>query len=272
MAEDLEQTAWWTTDHELIREFAEAHDARPTLAARDAEPPELRVETDDDYAGDPVAWDRFFAQFDDQDQALYYRGPAVVESNDPERAWNVVDRRSVDDRFAADENTEQPPETETNQLALSDTGEAEPVTYERTDTDEPTREAVHEASTADLGDDAAGPTAAADQLVVDAIRAHRHGVGDDGDGDEHVVLKNAGEAGLDLSGWLVGNGDGERYRLPDGIGLAPGETLTVHRGAGTDGDGDLYWGLEESVWSADGGSVVVETPDGRRAVEQSYST
>jgi micrococcal nuclease len=88
--------------------------------------------------------------------------------------------------------------------------------------------------------------------------------------DEYVVLQNAGDEPVDLSGWTVSDEVGQSYAFPDGATLAPGATLTLYTGSGTDGDGDYHWGRGRPVWNNDGDTVIVRDADGRVVVSRSY--
>ncbi|NHN48648.1 MBL fold metallo-hydrolase [Halostella sp. JP-L12] len=88
--------------------------------------------------------------------------------------------------------------------------------------------------------------------------------------DEYVVLENAGDETLDLSGWTISDGSGETYRIPDGVALDPGETVTVHSGDGTDSETDLYWDAGRPVWNNGGDTVTIRNDEGERVVRRSY--
>ena len=50
--------------------------------------------------------------------------------------------------------------------------------------------------------------------------------------DEHVLLRNDGNAAVDLSGWQVLDDDGDGLMIPSRVVLAPGETFAVGSGTG----------------------------------------
>jgi hypothetical protein len=264
-----DDTEWWTTDHRLVREWAQAHDAEPVVVER-ADDPALELQTDPgDEPGERVPWQAFFERFEEQSRALLYRNPGASEGAGTDRPWELIDRDAVPDHLAAAEKTEPPADLDSDQLALSDTGEGEPVAFDRTEdasstgTDEPV-------GTAATKDDARGATAATDSLALDTIREHSPALGELGEGDESVTVRNEGERPLDLSGWTVGNDAGRSYRIPESVTLDPGEHLTVHRGTGTDTGTDLYWDADDPVWPNRGGTVVVETPSGDHVIEATY--
>ncbi|WP_435178718.1 lamin tail domain-containing protein [Halorussus sp. AFM4] len=112
-----------------------------------------------------------------------------------------------------------------------------------------------------------GPTAPLDLAAV-----HADAAGDETENlnDEYVVLRNAGDRPLDLSGWTVTDEAGHEYRFPAGATLGPGETLTLRTGSGRDGGGEYYWGAGAPVWNNAGDTVFVRTDEGRLVLEAEY--
>jgi competence protein ComEC len=137
-------------------------------------------------------------------------------------------------------------------------GNADPLTV-RTDGEETTD-----------GDEEAGDGEASSSLVVAEI--HADAAGHDGENlnDEYVVFRNDGDETLDLSGWTVSDEVDHTYTFPEGITLEPGETLTLHTGGGTDGDGHYYWGSGRPIWNNGGDTVFVRTDEGTLVLEVSY--
>ncbi|MEF8801354.1 MAG: lamin tail domain-containing protein [Halolamina sp.] len=121
--------------------------------------------------------------------------------------------------------------------------------------------------------DTATATIAEGDIPLRVSEIHADAEGDDRENrnDEYVVLKNIGDEELELSGWTVSDEADHTYTVPDGTSLAPGETLTLHTGSGTDGDGHLYWGAGSPVWNNAGDTVTVRTASGEIAAERSYS-
>jgi len=107
-------------------------------------------------------------------------------------------------------------------------------------------------------------------LVVAEV--HEDAAGDDRENlnDEYVVLENAGEEPIDLSGWTISDAADKTYRFPDGFVLDPGERVTVHTGSGEDTATDLYWGAGSPVWNNDGDTVTVRTADGEVVARETY--
>ena len=67
--------------------------------------------------------------------------------------------------------------------------------------------------------------------------------------DEWVEIANSGMAIQDFTFWKLIDEGNNTYDFPGGFVLVPEATVKVHSMAGNDTDTDLYWGLEESVWS-----------------------
>jgi len=107
---------------------------------------------------------------------------------------------------------------------------------------------------------------------LELARVNADAAGDDGENlnDEYVVFENAGSDALDLSGWTVADEADKRYVIPDGVTLAPGETLTLYTGSGADTDRELYWGAGSPVWNNAGDTVFVTTATGERVLAESY--
>lgn len=109
-----------------------------------------------------------------------------------------------------------------------------------------------------------------ESLTVEEI--HADAAGDDRDNltDEYVVFSNTGDAVIDLSGWTVRDEAGKTYTFPDGVDVAPGESLTLHTGSGTDTESDLYWGMGSPVWNNAGDTVIVTNSEGTEILRESY--
>jgi len=109
-----------------------------------------------------------------------------------------------------------------------------------------------------------------DSLAV--VRVHADARGDEATNlnDEYVVFRNAGDRTIDISGWVVSDEADHRYAFPAGTELAPGETLTLHTGRGTDGDGDYYWNADAPVWNNAGDTVFVRDADESLVLEVEY--
>ena len=129
-----------------------------------------------------------------------------------------------------------------------------------------------DADDADDSDGGDGDSSTDSGGALAVVEVNADAAGDDRDNlnDEYVVFENAGTEALDLSGWTVEDEAGKRYLVPDGVTLAPGETLTLRTGSGTDADGELYWDAGSPVWNNGGDTVIVENATGDRVLTESY--
>jgi competence protein ComEC len=126
--------------------------------------------------------------------------------------------------------------------------------------------------TATVATDGGTPTVTATPEALNVAQINADAEGDDRENlnDEYIVLKNTGAEPLDLSGWTVADEAGRTYTVPDGFTLAPGTTVTLHTGSGTDTDTDLYWGSGSPIWNNGGDTVIISTPNGTVVLEETY--
>jgi endonuclease YncB( thermonuclease family) len=62
-------------------------------------------------------------------------------------------------------------------------------------------------------------------------------------GEWFKILNESPTQSISLGKWWVRDADHRRYNIPAGTVVAPGETLTVYAGRGTNHGNSLYWGL-----------------------------
>jgi hypothetical protein len=67
---------------------------------------------------------------------------------------------------------------------------------------------------------------------------------------ETIVLTNVGQV-VNLAGWTLSDGTGNRYTFPDVTIFADAE-IRLHTRAGTNTPSDLYWGQSATRWSKTG--------------------
>ena len=65
---------------------------------------------------------------------------------------------------------------------------------------------------------------------------------------EYIVLKNTGDSILNTEGWTIKDSGTNIYRFGTHT-LAPGSSIVLFSGKGTDGDGLLYWNSSKPVWN-----------------------
>lgn len=273
-----------TTDRQRIVTWAEQREAVPVRT----DPPDGEVPLDvvPDPAGTPgeeIPWQEFFERFELEGAVFRYREAAGAEGDG--RACEVVRRKSLDDREAVDGKTEAPDEVESEPIAASDTGEGEPVIFDRVEEEDgnaaedvpdrgtggtpgPKVDAEQWTEDGDEGDTAMSESARSAEepaIVLDEVYEDPAGLDSDPDA-EYVVFENAGEEPVDLGGWTVENDGGRSYVFPAEFTLDGGDRVTLHGGRGRDTDADLHWGADESVWDPTGDTVELRTPAGDRVI------
>jgi endonuclease YncB( thermonuclease family) len=72
---------------------------------------------------------------------------------------------------------------------------------------------------------------------------------------EWVKLQNLSTTTtLSLKGWWIRTADYPRFHFPAGTKIAPGETLTIYTGKGTDTEKSVHWGRDKPQYENPGGS------------------
>lgn len=132
-----------------------------------------------------------------------------------------------------------------------------------TPTDAPT-----ESPTPTQTDEPSAP--AAEALVVDAVHEDASGNDHENENDEWVRFRNTADGPLDISGWTVADEAGHTYRVPEGTTLAPGATVTLYTGSGSDSADSLYWGSDAAIWNNGGDTIVVRTANGETVIRHEY--
>jgi len=79
---------------------------------------------------------------------------------------------------------------------------------------------------------------------------------------EYVVLENADDAGIDLTGWQLRDESTSNRFVFDRFALGPDDEVTVYVGCGQNSEAAVYWCSEGPVWSNDGETVMLLGPDG----------
>lgn len=267
MGED--STEWQTTvNHDLIRDWAAVREAVPVVVEESGGRAELRIETEDDAGGERLSWERFFELFESERLAFRYR--ERKSQGELQEEYELV-RRDSHEREIAEDKTTEPRAVESDELVTSDTGDSEPAIYDRVESGQSDADDVEGAATSTpMSESARGSVDAAEAIVLDEI--HESAVGPDEwqGSDEYVVLENAGEVPVDLSGCVVENEIGQSYQFSEDTVLQPGEQVVLHSGAGEDTDEHRYWNAEASVWRDQGDTVLVKTAAGERILSETY--
>jgi hypothetical protein len=118
--------------------------------------------------------------------------------------------------------------------------------------------------------DACGPPAAPSSI---AVEVHANAEGDDNTNlnDEWVRFTNTGDGSLDLEGWGVKDESAIHRHTFGPLVLAPGASVTLRTGCGTDAEADVFWCQQGSaVWNNDGDTVFLLDPVGNIVVADRY--
>jgi competence protein ComEC len=109
--------------------------------------------------------------------------------------------------------------------------------------------------------------------ALELADVHADADGDDRENlnDEYIILENTGSDTLDLSGWTITDAADHTYTIPDGTTLAPGDTVTIHSGSGSDTASDLYWGSGTPIWNNGGDTVTVRNSQGDVVLNETYA-
>lgn len=85
---------------------------------------------------------------------------------------------------------------------------------------------------------------------------------------EHVEITNTGPIPIELGGWSLHDGSGDRYTFENGT-LASGESVKVYSADAYD-DCETYCWSSTYVWSQDGDTARLDDPNGDRVDSYSY--
>lgn len=106
-------------------------------------------------------------------------------------------------------------------------------------------------------------------VVISDVHADAEGADGENLNDEYVVVTNRGDESVDLSGWTLTEAAGRTYTFAEGTTLAAGASVTVHVGAGEDGDGHRYWGRSSPLLNNGGETVTLRDASGEVIAERS---
>ncbi|MFC7076935.1 lamin tail domain-containing protein [Haloarcula halophila] len=112
-------------------------------------------------------------------------------------------------------------------------------------------------------------TAGESELAITALAYDAPGNDNENLNAESVTVTNRGDESLSLDGWTVSDEAAHRYTFAD-LTLAPGASVTLHTGSGTDTETDRYWGRDGAVWNNGGDTVTVRDASGTVVLERSY--
>lgn len=85
--------------------------------------------------------------------------------------------------------------------------------------------------------------------------------------NEAVSIANFGDRQVGLQGWALADQAGHEYTFGQVTLFGEGAAILVHTETGQDGASDLFWGLEEAIWST--GETVTLT-DAEGTIQATY--
>ena len=88
---------------------------------------------------------------------------------------------------------------------------------------------------------------------------------------EWVQIHNFGVKPWTLTGWLIRDVTGYKYRFPDGFTVEPGATVTIHTGSGKNRPLHLYWGQGSYIWNNTGDKATLKNASGKVVDTCAYS-
>ena len=90
--------------------------------------------------------------------------------------------------------------------------------------------------------------------------------------NEYVSIVNEGYGRVSVSSWTVRDeSTSNRFTIPSGTVLAPGDTLTIITGCDGGPEGAVHWCSDQPVWSNSGDTVIVTDTLGNAVIWYTYS-
>lgn len=68
--------------------------------------------------------------------------------------------------------------------------------------------------------------------------------------EEALSIANLGSRAVALQGWTLSDPEGREYTFGQVTLFGDGAAILIHTEAGPNGPSDLYWGLEQAIWSS----------------------
>jgi len=109
-------------------------------------------------------------------------------------------------------------------------------------------------------------------IAVDPDCSQFNAPGNDHDNrnEEYVCFTNRGTGPVDMSGWRVTDEGNHSYRFPAEFALAPGSSVRLRTGSGTNSATDLYWNSDRAIWNNKGDTVSLYDAQGQEVARYSY--
>jgi len=128
---------------------------------------------------------------------------------------------------------------------------------------------------ADAGDgmwaaDACGPPPVPAMSIVE-VQHNPPGPDDEHLNDEYVTIANDGDGDIDLVGWTIRDESSQNRLVFGAVVLAPGGSVTVRTGCGSDRPDTVYWCADRSVWSNTGDTAMLQDAYGNVVDRWTYA-
>ena len=109
--------------------------------------------------------------------------------------------------------------------------------------------------------DACGPPPTPGMSIVE-VQHNPPGPDDERLNDEYITIANDGQDIIDLTGWTLRDESSQNRFVFGGISLAPGGSITVRTGCGTNQTDTVHWCAGRSIWSNTGDTVMLQDTRG----------
>ena len=96
-------------------------------------------------------------------------------------------------------------------------------------------------------------------LIISTVHYNAPGNDMTNPNGEYIVIKNVGGSTVDLMDWTVIN---DSYQISSKISrlVAPGGTVKIYIGSGSNTSSKLYWGKSHGILGNGGDEVILKTP------------
>ena len=109
--------------------------------------------------------------------------------------------------------------------------------------------------------DACGPPPTPGMSIVE-LQHNPPGPDDERLNDEYIAIENGGQDIIDLTGWTLRDESSQNRLVFGGISLAPGGSITVRTGCGTNQTGTVHWCAGRPIWSNTGDTAMLQDTHG----------
>ncbi len=89
--------------------------------------------------------------------------------------------------------------------------------------------------------------------------------------DEYLTIANSGTKPLNLAGWIVRDESSQNRYVFKGLSLKSGQSVTVRTGCGEDRSDTVFWCSEQSIWSNDGDTAILQDRHGNVVDRWTYA-